>query len=92
MDISTLLAAIPAQFTLYPALLIIACKIVTIFVRPPASTSRWAKIFALVNMLALNIGWATNRLQIDRTGIMVPREQAAAAHAALRSAGVEQDF
>lgn len=89
MDPATLiLNAIPAQFALPAALLVIACKLVTVFVRPPAATSVWAIPFQIVTMIGLNIGWAANRLQVGKTGVMVPREEAPAAKAAIDAAGV----
>jgi hypothetical protein len=87
MTFADILAAIPQAYTLYAALLILSCKIVTIFIRPPAATSHWAPLFTLVTTIGLNVGWATNRLQVGRTGIMVPRGQVPAAKAAI-AAGV----
>lgn len=88
LDLSSLLAMVPAKYALPVALFIIVCKLVTVFVRPPASDSVWAKPFQVVTMIALNIGWAANRLQVGKTGIMVPRETATDAKAAIASAGV----
>ncbi|AQS87696.1 hypothetical protein AA101099_2638 [Neoasaia chiangmaiensis NBRC 101099] len=88
MDLSTILAGIPARYELYAALLIIACKVVTIFVRPPDATSRYAPLFRIVSLLAMNIGWAANRLQVGQTGIMVPRVQSEQAKSAVANAGV----
>lgn len=62
-DLSGLLADIPARYELWVALLIIGCKLVTVFLPPPQNTSRLNGIYRLVALLGLNIGWATNRLE-----------------------------
>lgn len=89
MDPSLLLAALPAQYTLCTALLVIGCKVMTIFIRPPATTSPWAVPYEIISAIALNIGWAANRLQVGRTGIMVPRNDTEAAKATLSASGVK---
>ncbi|AOX20898.1 hypothetical protein [Kozakia baliensis] len=88
MNFSDFLAEIPARYELFIALLVIACKVVTIFVRPPAATSKWAPVFQIVSIIALNIGWATNRLQVGKTGLMVPRAQADQARSVVHQAGI----
>lgn len=62
MDFSTILGFVPESCALYVALFIIACKILTVFIRPPATGSRWVTAYQLVSLIALNVGWATNRL------------------------------
>lgn len=62
-DLSGLLADIPARYELWVALLIIGCKLVTVFLPPPQNTSRLNGIYRLVALLGLNIGWAANRLE-----------------------------
>ena len=89
MDPSLLLAALPAQYTLCTALLVIGCKVVTVFVRPPAKSSSWAVPYEIISTIALNIGWAANRLQVGRTGIMVARNDAETAKTALTASGVK---
>lgn len=88
MDLSMLLACLPSDYGLYAALLIVICKVITSAVQPPGAGSRWARPYQLINMMALNIGWATNRLQVGRTGIMVPRDQRKAATRILKTSGV----
>ncbi|CAI9119526.1 hypothetical protein [Brytella acorum] len=88
MDPSLLLAALPERYTLAAALLVIACKIVTVFVQPPPASSRWARVYEIVSAVALNIGWAANRLTPGVTGVSVPREEADKAKAVLASANV----
>lgn len=88
MDLSSLLAYVPAQYALPIAALIIGCKLLTVYVQPPADTSRWAPVYRVVNLIALNIGWATNRLQVGLTGVVVARTDAPAAKAAIEAAGI----
>lgn len=88
MDMTPFLAAIPSTYGIYAAIVIIFCKIFTIIIVVPAPTSRWAKPYAVINAIALNIGWAANRLQVGRAGIMVQAHQISAAHAALTNAGI----
>lgn len=83
-----LLNSIPENWALSVALFVIACKIVTVFVRPPAAGSRWVPVYQLVTLIALNIGWAANRLQIGRTGVMVARSDATAAKEVLAQASI----
>jgi len=85
ITLAALLNAVPARFVLPVALFVIACKAVTVFVRPPPATSKWAKPFQIVSMIALNVGWAANRLQVGKTGIMVARDQAEDAKSVLAS-------
>lgn len=63
MDFTSLLAALPDSVQGYAALIIILCNLVTVFIRPPASGSRWVQPYKLVSALALNIGWATNHIR-----------------------------
>lgn len=88
MDLSSLLAYVPAQYALPIAALIIGCKLLTVYVQPPADTSRWAPVYRVINLIALNIGWATNRLQVGLTGVVVARTDAPAAKAAIEAAGI----
>ncbi|MFT8423140.1 MAG: hypothetical protein ABF665_16795 [Gluconacetobacter sp.] len=88
MDLSSLLAYVPAQYALPIAALIIGCKLLTVYVQPPADTSRWAPVYRAINLIALNIGWATNRLQVGLTGVVVARTDAPAAKAAIEAAGI----
>ena len=68
MDFSDLLNSLPAAWWPYAALLIIACNLVTVFIKPPAAGSRWVLPYRLISTLALNIGWATNHLKPGHTG------------------------
>ncbi|MFW7268847.1 hypothetical protein ACMAUO_12865 [Gluconacetobacter sp. Hr-1-5] len=88
MDLSSLLAYVPEQYALLIAALIIGCKLLTVYVQPPADTSRWAPFYRVVNLVALNIGWATNRLQVGLTGVVVARADAPAAKAAIEAVGI----
>lgn len=88
MDLSSLLGLVPAQYALPIAALIIGCKLLTVYVQPPADTSRWAPVYRVINLVALNIGWATNRLQVGLTGVVVARADAPAAKAAIEAAGI----
>lgn len=63
MDVSTLLTALPDSVQGYVALVIIACNLVTVFIKPPAAGSRWVLPYRLISTLALNIGWAKNHLK-----------------------------
>jgi hypothetical protein len=74
-DLSGLLADIPARYELWMALLIIGCKLVTVFLPPPQNTSRFNGIYRLVALLGLNIGWAANRLerQVSKK-VVVPKD------------------
>ncbi len=63
MDVSTLLTALPDSVQGYAALVIIACNLVTVFIKPPAAGSRWVLPYRLISTLALNIGWAKNHLK-----------------------------
>lgn len=62
-DPSGLLSMIPARYELYVALLIIFCKLVTVFVKPPASGSRWVGLYMFISLIGLNVGWAANHLK-----------------------------
>lgn len=88
MDFSTLLSAVPATYDLYVALFIILCKLVTVFVKPPASTSKVAWLYQIVSLIGLNVGWAANRLQVGKTGVMVARTDADEAKTALAQANI----
>lgn len=88
MSFSDLLGLVPAQYALPIALLIILSKVVTVYIQPPADTSRWASVYRVINLVALNIGWATNRLQVGLTGITVARADAPSAKAAIEAAGI----
>lgn len=63
IDLSGILGMIPARYDLYAALLIIACKLTTVFVKPPAAGSRWVGPYTLISLAGLNIGWAANHLK-----------------------------
>ena len=63
MDLDTLLDAIPAAWWPYAATAIVACNLVTVFVRPPAAGSRWVLPYRIISALALNIGWAANHVR-----------------------------
>jgi|GEM_PF-5754922 len=82
------MAAIPQGYEIYAVCIIIFCKLLTVFIRPPAPTSHWAPVFQIITTIALNIGWASNRLQIGKTGIMVARDKAAEAKQAVIAAGL----
>lgn len=83
MDPTILLGLVPEKYAMYVSAIIIACKLVTVFVRPPQETSKWAPIFKVVSTIGLNVGWAANRLQVGRTGVMTKRENAEAVKAAI---------
>ncbi len=87
-DYSTLLNALPAQYELCVAIFIILCKLVTVFVKPPAATSKLAWLYQIVSLVGLNVGWAANRLQVGKTGVMVARSDAGEAKAALAQANI----
>ncbi len=63
MDIDTLLDTLPAAWWPYAASAIVACNLVTVFVRPPAAGSRWVLPYRCISALALNIGWAANHIK-----------------------------
>lgn len=67
MDITPFLNLLPDNIALIVAGLIIACKLVTVAVRPPSAGSRWQLPYRTISMAALNIGWATNRFQAGRS-------------------------
>ncbi|MFT8482729.1 MAG: hypothetical protein ABF689_06930 [Gluconobacter cerinus] len=75
-DYSTLLNALPEKYALCVSAFIILCKLVTVFVKPPAATSKLAWLYQIVSLIGLNVGWAANRLQVDKTGVMVKRSDA----------------
>ncbi|MXV36792.1 MULTISPECIES: hypothetical protein [unclassified Saccharibacter] len=75
MDITSFLDLLPNNIGLIVTGVIIACKLITISVRPPASNSRWELIYRAVSTVALNIGWATNRFQAGRRdGLSQPKK------------------
>lgn len=76
------------EISLACALIVIACKIVTAAVPPPAATSRWAILYNAVSLVALNIGWAVNRIQPGKTAVMTTREDASALKAAAVASGI----
>ena len=76
MDLSGFLNDIPARYELWVALFIITCKLLTVFVRPPKDGSPWAMPFQMISLLALNIGWAANRLQTGRSKNAMPGKSA----------------
>lgn len=67
LDLSSLLNTLPDDIGAAIAMFIVACKLITVFVRPPASGSRWQLPYRAISTLALNVGWATNRLQAGHT-------------------------
>ena len=67
MDINSILDTLPAAWALPAALLIVACNLVTVFVRPPAAGSLWVMPYRLVSTIALNIGWAANHIKPGQT-------------------------
>jgi hypothetical protein len=75
MDLSSLLDALPPRYSLYCVLPIMLCKLVTVFMPPPDAQSRWAALYRMISVIALNVGWAENRMQVDEAGIMVPRDK-----------------
>lgn len=83
MDISALLPLIPAAYAAYVAAFIVVCKLITVFWQPPEAASKWAVIYKIVSTIALNVGWAQNRLRPGVTGVMVPRHDAAAVKAGI---------
>ena len=86
--IAQVVTALPQTVSLVIAIAVIACKVVTVFVQPPAETSKWAPVYRIVNTIGLNIGWAANRLQIGKTGVMVSRSDVAEAKDAITQAGI----
>ncbi|GBD55724.1 hypothetical protein [Gluconobacter wancherniae] len=72
MDLSGFLNEIPARYELWVALFIIACKLITVFVRPPKDSSCLAAAFQFVSLIGLNVGWAANRLEAGRTRSVPP--------------------
>lgn len=88
MDLSTLLSAVPDKYALYVSVFIVVCKLVTVFVKPPASKAKLAWLYQIVSLIGLNVGWAANRLQIGKTGVMVARSDADEAKAALTQANI----
>lgn len=67
---------IPDHYKVYVLGVIVLCKILVIFVRPPPVGSALVPFYKLINGLALNFKNAANRLQVGKTGIMVDREAA----------------
>lgn len=63
MELDSFLSAIPATWWPYAALLIIACNLVTVLIRPPGAGSRWVLPYRIISALALNIGWAANHIK-----------------------------
>jgi len=60
MDLSCVLDLIPPHYVPYAMFFIIFCKILTIFWKPPVSDSPVGAMYRFINLIALNIGWATN--------------------------------
>lgn len=67
MDINDLLSLLPAAWPPYASFVIIACKLVTVAVRPPNAGSRWVLPYKIVSTIALNIGWAANHFKPGET-------------------------
>lgn len=87
-DYTTLLNALPDKYALCVSAFIILCKLVTVFVKPPAATSKLAWLYQIVSLIGLNVGWAANRLQIGKTGLMLARSDVDQAKAALAHANI----
>lgn len=49
MDFSTLLGAVPDKYALYVSAFIILCKLITVLVKPLASTSKLAWLYQIVS-------------------------------------------
>ncbi|GBQ32323.1 hypothetical protein HLH34_04515 [Gluconacetobacter azotocaptans] len=61
--LSALLLCLPAQYSLYAAWLVVTCAAISAGVPAPAPGSRWGPIYRAINVVALNVGWAANRLR-----------------------------
>lgn len=68
MDFPDLLTALPNSWQGYAAFIIIACNLVTVFIKPPGAGSRWVLPYRVISTLALNIGWAANHLKPGHAG------------------------
>lgn len=73
---------------MYAAGVVIGCKVITIAFPPPQADSRLAPIYRLISKIALNIGWAVNRVQPGLTGVMVDRAAVPEVKKELLSQGV----
>lgn len=63
MDLDPLLDTLPAAWWPYAASAIVACNLMTVFIRPPAAGSRWVLPYRVISAVALNIGWAANHVR-----------------------------
>ncbi|WP_112210003.1 hypothetical protein [Komagataeibacter rhaeticus] len=86
--IALLLTEVPAQYTLYVALFIIACGAVTAVVPPPHAGGGWAVAWQVITTIGLNIGWAENHFKPGQSGVRVPLADKPAARQALGAAGI----
>lgn len=95
--IDGLIKTLPDDWEIYAPFLFLMlsglCNILAIGLKPPVWGSRHyvvLKIYYLVvTWGALNLGRASNRLQCERTGLMVKREDVDAAQEALTKAGFD---
>ena len=73
---------LPARYLPYVPtavlVLYLACKLTTVFVRPPSPSSRWLPLYQLINKMALNLGWSVNAYQPGKAPILVPCDDASA--------------
>ncbi|KON65740.1 hypothetical protein KOEU_04270 [Komagataeibacter europaeus] len=82
------LDAVPAQYTLYAAVFVLACSAVSALVPPPHAGSRWAVAYQVITTIGLNIGWAENHFKPGQSGVRVPLVDKPAAKHAVASAGI----
>lgn len=66
--ISFLLASIPSQYAIYPAALIVMASVISALVPPPDEKHKVLTVlYALVQSLAANFGWAAAHLKAPET-------------------------
>ncbi|MEE8659639.1 hypothetical protein CGLAMM_07175 [Acetobacteraceae bacterium EV16G] len=101
MDINALLNqlqhALPESWAVYTPFIFLMlsglCNVLAVGLKPPTLGSKHYLVrkfyYLIVTWGALNLGHASNRLQCERTGFMVKRDEADAAHRALTKAGID---
>ncbi|GBR44595.1 hypothetical protein [Neokomagataea thailandica] len=60
VDLSGILNVIPTHYESWAAFLIIFCKLITVFTPPPEMNSWLYRVYKVISLLGLNVGWATN--------------------------------
>ncbi|OUJ16477.1 hypothetical protein [Acetobacter sp. DsW_063] len=76
MDLTTILALVPAQYAgdamALVSFVIASCALAMRFWKPPAAGSKWTLVYMAVSAIAQARGWNANAYQPGQKAVMVP--------------------